>query len=143
MNKLRPFLIFSLLCLPLILSGCISREQADEKMAKGCVAGISYLVQPRQVLEVKDLEFSKETADGVGFRKTSITVLEKDGWAELDKQYSCVFQEDWSFMKMAHKAMLTRINIDGQIYGRKDGEITGSFDDFLNLTNVVEGAMSE
>ena len=67
----------------------------------------------------------------------------KDGWVELDKSYTCLFMQQWGLMNSSHQALLVQVIIDEEIYGNKDGKIEGDFNDFLELTRVVDAAMGQ
>jgi len=131
--------------LALSLSACVSQDKADLKMAKGCAAGIDALLsdQGKNILEIKSKNYSSEDTEGGLHRRVTIDAIEKDGWVELDKQYSCLFMQEWSLFQIGHKALLVQIKVDDTLYGKKDGTILGSFDDFLRLTKAVDGAMTQ
>lgn len=135
---------FALLTLStLALTGCVTQEQADEKMAKGCEAGVNALIAPKEISTVKSTNFSTETTNEGPHRRVTLAVVEKDGWLELDKEYSCLFAQDWGMFKSSHKALLVQTDIDGSVYGKVDGIITGSLDDFMKLTATVDAAMNQ
>lgn len=127
----------------LALSGCVSQDQADAKMAKGCAAGIGSLIAPKEIKEVKSQNFSaEENAEGM-HRRVTLDILQKDGWVETDKSYSCLFAQEWGFLNMNHRALVVQIKINDTVYGKKDGEILGGFQDFLKLTEVMDAAMAQ
>lgn len=127
----------------LTLSGCVSQEQADQKMVKGCEAGVGSLIQPKEIKEVKASTIADEvTSEGL-HRRITLTVTEKDGWLELDKQYSCLFAQEWGMFKSSHRALLVQTKIDSSVYGKVDGVINGSLEDFMKLSDTVEQAMGQ
>lgn len=126
-----------------LLTGCVTQQQADIKMAEGCAAGIQSLISPKEIKEVKTKNFSDEQVEGGLHRRVTLGIVEKDGWAEYDKEYSCLFMQDWGLFKMSHRALLVQVKIDDDVYGKKDGTILGNMQDFLKLTNVVDGAMAQ
>lgn len=136
--------LFIIILLSLSLSACVKQEDADIKMAKGCEAGINALLadQNKQIKEIKVQRYANEEAEGGLHRRITIEAIEKDGWLELEKQYSCLFMQEWGFFKSSHNALLVQIQMGDEIYGKKDGKILGNLQDFLNLTGVVERAMS-
>ena len=135
---------FALLTLStLALTGCVTQEQADAKMAKGCEAGVNALIAPKEIASVKSTNYSTETTNEGPHRRVTLSVVEKDGWLELDKEYSCLFAQDWGMFKSSHKALLVQTDIDGSVYGKVDGIITGSLDDFMKLTATVDQAMGQ
>ncbi len=83
--------------LSLLLTGCITQEQADVKMAQGCAAGINALIEDegKEVATIKVERYANENSEGGLHRRVSIEAIEKDGWLELDKEYSCLFMQEW------------------------------------------------
>lgn len=128
----------------LLLSGCVSQDQADAKMASGCEAGIKSLIAPITIKEVKNRNFSsEENIEGLHRRVTFETVT-KDGWLETTKNYSCLFAQQWGLFKSSHMAILVQVQLpDGKIIGKKDNQIVGEMADFLNLTKNVDAAMNQ
>lgn len=129
----------------LSLSACVNQDQVDVKMAKGCAAGVNALIKDtgREISEIKTQRYANEQAEGGLHRRVTIEGIEKDGWLELDKSYSCLFEQHWGFFKSSHQAILVQVKIEDELYGKKDGSILGSFDDFLKLTRVVDSAMGQ
>lgn len=132
-----------IILLSLFLSGCITQNQADVKMAKGCTAGINAILadESKEISEIKVTRYADEQAEGGLHRRITFEAIEKDGWLEMDKQYSCLFMQEWGLFKSSHKALLVQLKIEDKLYGKKDGTILGSFDDFLRLVKVVDAAM--
>lgn len=127
----------------LALTGCVSQDQADVKMSKGCAAGVEALITPKSIKTVKAQRYANEQVEGGLHRRVTLEVVESDGWLELDKEYSCLFMQQWGILKTSHQALLVQVKIDDSVYGKKDGIITGSYEDFLNLTRVVDSAMGQ
>src|SRR5688500_12096839 len=114
-NKTHAFLI--LLC-SLSLTGCVNREQADEKLVQGCVAGIGALLpEGRTVGTIKDKKITA-SPEGPDFRHVALTAGEADGWLENEVQYECIFQEAFGFMNASHTASIYQIRFDDQVYGK-------------------------
>ena len=127
----------------LALASCVSQDQADTKMGKGCEAAVNAMIEPKTLTTIKSTRFADETnSDGI-YRRVSITAVEKDGWMELDKEYSCLFQQQWGLAKSSHIALLEQVSYDEQILGKKDGKILGSFDDYMKLTKAADTAMGQ
>ena len=137
--KRLPLILLSCLA----LSACVTQDQADVKMAKGCAAGIDSLIEPKKIKEIKAQRFANEQAEGGLHRRITLEILEEDGWMELDQEYSCLFMQEWGLFKSSHRALIVQVKIDDQIYGKKDGQIIGGIDDFLALANVVDIAMGQ
>lgn len=137
--------ILLVLLLSLTLTACVSQEDADVKMAKGCVAGVNALISEdgREISEVKSREYSSKNVEGSLHRQIVVEAVEKDGWLELDKEYNCLFAQQWGLFKMFHKALLVQITVDNATYGKKDGEIIGGIEEFLKLTGAVDQAMNQ
>jgi hypothetical protein len=129
----------------LLLVGCINQNQADEKMAQGCLAGLKGLLSKhsKQISEVKTQKFVHEKTESDPHRRIIIEAVEKDGWLELDKEFSCLFDQQWGLFKSGHRATLVQIQLDDKIVGLKDGKIHGDFEDFQTLTNSINAAMAQ
>lgn len=127
-----------------LLSGCVSQDAADEKMAKGCQTGVNALLESGQSITVKSTNYSfEDNLEGKHRRVTLETVL-KDGWLELDKTYSCLFAQQWGMFKSSHAAVLVQVRFpDGTIIGKKDGMIMGELSDFVKLSDTVQEAMQQ
>lgn len=136
--------LVTLLCLgalTLSLTACVSREQADEKLSHGCEAGAkAFLEEGYEIKEIKDTKF--ETADlGPHYRKVTLSVLETDGWANLDKDYTCIFREAFGFAQMSYSATIYQLNTGDQIIGQDGDSIKGTIEDHTKLVNSVEAAI--
>ena len=127
----------------LALSGCVTQQQADAKMGKGCEAAVGAMIAPKTILNVKATTYADEQTEASLYRRVNITATEKDGWVEVEKKYSCLFSQDWGLAKMSHAALLEQLVIGDTILGKKDGKIEGSMDDFMKLTGAAETAMGE
>ena len=128
----------------LLLSGCVSQDQADAKIARGCEAGVKALLAPVTIKEVKAKHFSFEENSEGRHRAVKLDTVTKDGWLETEKSYACVFAQQWGLFKSSHTALLTRIELpDGRIVGKKDNKIIGDMGQFLKLTETVQDAMQQ
>ena len=127
----------------LALTACVTQPQADEKMTKGCEAAVKSLIAPKEIKEIKAKNVADETTSEGLHRRITLNVVEKDGWLEVDKQYSCLFAQEWGMFKTSHRALLVQTKIDDSIYGKVDGVITGSLDDFIKLSEHVDEAMGQ
>jgi hypothetical protein len=126
----------------LLLSGCVSQDQADQKMERGCHAGIESLIAPATLEQVKSVNFSLENNLEGQHRRVTIDAVTKDGWLELDKTYSCLFAQQWGIFKSSHAAVLVQIRLDeGKVIGKQDGLIVGEMSDFIKLSDTVQEAM--
>ena len=136
------FLTILLACF--FVSGCVTQDEMDVKMAKGCAAGVNALLEDesKEILEIKSKRYANEDTEGGLHRRITIEAIEKDGWVELDKEYSCLFMQEWGMFKSSHRALLVQVEINDTLYGKKNGSIVGSFEDFLRLTKVIDSAMA-
>jgi len=137
--------ILPIIFVSFLLTGCVTQDQMDVKMAKGCTAGVNALLakEGKEIGEIKTKRYANEDAEGGLHRRITLEAIEKDGWVELDKSYSCLFMQEWGMFKSSHKALMVQMKIDEELYGKKDGSILGDFQDFLELTKVVDGAMAQ
>ena len=127
----------------LVLTGCVTREQADARIARGCAAGIEmFLAEGFEIKEIKDKLFKDSREFGSGYRNVILKAVESDGWLDVDKQYECVFAESFGFLNATHAATIYQLKVNGQVYGNEDGKIKGNFKTHLKLTETVERAMN-
>lgn len=127
----------------LALAGCVTQEQADAKMAKGCEGAIGAMLSPRTIKTVKGFTGADDTSEGSIHRRITLTYVENDDFAEAEKKGECMFSQQWGMMKSTHAAMLEQIVVNDQILGKKGGVIQGSMDDFIKLTNGATTAMGQ
>lgn len=134
---------YSLLALAsaFVLTGCVSREQADKRLENGCAAGAElFLGEGHKIKEVKDRQFRDDPALGQGYREVRLTIVDTDGWADTDKEVKCIFAEN--FNPMQHTATIHQIKMDGQIWGKEGNEILGTMEEHLKLTETVEQGLN-
>lgn len=130
-------------CATLLVTGCSSREEADQKIARGCEAGVKVLLDKqeydRQIASIKNKTFSSET---LGRKVTLDTVVKNKGYGyEADESFSCTFSEEYSFGFIAYKASLMQIKIGDTTFGLEGGQVLGDMEDYMKLTGAVEAAM--
>lgn len=127
----------------ILLTGCGGKEQAETKLAKGCEAAIKAMLNKpdftRQITSVKSKSFGMSD----GFRLVTIHTVThpKEEGMDADESFDCKFQETQSFNYLKWSAELVQLKIDDVIYGSEGGEIYGSVEDQMALTNAVEEAM--
>lgn len=126
-----------------LLGACVNREQADEKLAKACVAGAqAFMPENFEVQGTGKAHFDYSQAQGRGFREVSVTVTQSDGWYTEDKEYKCVFAENMAPFGMSHSAEIMALSFDDQFYGRgEDGKLQGAMDDFVKLGKAVKAVL--
>jgi hypothetical protein len=137
MKKYLPLILISTLA----LTSCVERGAADERLARGCAAGIElFLIDGNKIKEVKTKAFG-EAAEGRGYRLVTLGYVESDGWADVDKTGVCIFAEEFGVFNMTHNASIYQVKVNDQTYGKEGNEILGSYDEILKLTETVERAM--
>ena len=108
----------------LLLSGCISREQADARIAKGCAAAVElFLDEGFTIKETKNKTYSTPTEFGTGYRQVTISAVETDNWLELDKEYRCIFAEEFGPLKSSHNTTIYQVKVNDKTYGREGNKI--------------------
>lgn len=127
----------------LALAGCVSQEQADEKMKTGCKAAVEAMIAPRTIKEVKASSAEAEKTMGSVYRRIKLTYIENDDFADGQHEGSCLFSEQWGAFKSTHAALLEQVVFNDELVGKKDGTIHGSMDDFLKLSEHVDTAMGQ
>ena len=127
----------------LALAGCVSQEQADEKMKTGCKAAVETMIAPRTIKEVKVSSAEAEKTMGSVYRRIKLTYVENDDFADSEHEGSCLFSEQWGAFKSTHAALLEQVVFNDELVGKKDGTIHGSMDDFLKLSEHVDTAMGQ
>lgn len=132
---------FSLICV-FALTGCVSREQADERLARGCAAAVEMFVDPGfKVKSIKRNVFKNASEFGRGYRKVEIYAVESDDWMDIDKTYSCVFAEEMGLLGMSHRASIYQVKVNDNTYGREGDKILGDLQTHMKLNETVERAM--
>jgi len=132
----------SFVCL-LVLSGCVSREQADAKLARACEAAVNvFLDEDQQIGEVKNATFSGSPV-GTDYRHVTIHTITMDGWIEAENDYDCVFQEGFGFMSMGYTASIYQVTVHDQTVGKSGNEILGTASDHMKLNEAVRAALYE
>ena len=135
MKTFKPFLI-ACLALPL-LTACVTREQADAKLANGCRAGVETLLEEGQSIDkIKPAFDSPEP----GQRHVALTAWLKDN-PDTAQTYDCVFEETFGPMNSSHNAMISRIQVGDKILGKSGDQIEGDAEEFIKLDNAVAKGM--
>jgi hypothetical protein len=125
------------------LSGCVSRPQADEKLARGCAAGIElFMEEGFKIGSIKKTTFSESSEEGKEYRDVNIQYVETDGWANVDKQARCTFAEQFGLFGATYNASIYQISVNDQVYGKKGTEILGTYEQILKLTETVDNALN-
>lgn len=133
----------SLFCL-LILCSCVSREGADTKLSKGCKAAAElFLDEGFTIKEILNTSYDTATQFGNGYRMITITAKESDEWLDVEKEYKCIFAEEFNMFGSSHRATLYQLNVNEQTYGFKDGAIVGDMHTQINIKNAVDRAMGQ
>ncbi|MCB1783682.1 MAG: hypothetical protein KDI13_06760 [Alphaproteobacteria bacterium] len=141
MKKARTLL--TLLCL-IPLTACVTREQADEKLANGCAAGVElFLSEGFHIKSIKKKLFKNDPDLGAGFRDVTLYAVESDSWLDVDKEYKCIFAESFGFLSANYTASIYQIKVNEQTYGKEGNKILGTFEDHLKLTQTVDEALNK
>ena len=125
------------------LSGCVTQEQADAKMIKGCQAAVAAMIEPVVIKDVKASTAAPEKTMGSVYRRVKVSYTEQGDFAETVKEGSCLFSEQWGMFKSTHASMLEQVVYNGTLLGKKDGNIEGDMNQFLKLNESVDAAMSQ
>ncbi len=134
-------LILGLSCL-LLLTSCVTREQADTKLAKGCEAAAGlFLDDSFSIKEVKRKTYNQDPEFGNGYRKVMLFAVETDGWLDLDKEYVCIFAEEFGVFNSSHNATIYQLKVNDQTYGIENGNVLGDIQKHMKIMNAVEDAM--
>ncbi|MCC7305657.1 MAG: hypothetical protein IT558_05290 [Alphaproteobacteria bacterium] len=140
MNRIFILLMVSVLC----LSGCVSRKQADDKLARGCAAGAEvFMPAGNKVKEIKQSAFNDSAELGSGYRVIRLDIVETDGWAETEKQISCIFSEKFAAFGASYTSQIYQLKMDDQVWGKQGNEIIGSMEDHMKLTEAVDNVMNK
>jgi len=140
--KVHVKIFLTIICV-LTLTGCVTREQADLKLQRGCIAGVKALLPPDVTFGKFKEAIFQHSPVGPDYRHVTIKAIEMDGWLETDAVYECVFQESFGFMNANYIGSIYQVHIGDEMYGQAGSHITGSIDDFLKLTEAVRVAMYE
>lgn len=125
----------------LLLSGCVSREQADAKLAKGCVAGVNAMLpEGRKIERTVSTDFSP-SPEGQGMRHVKLKAIENDGFLEVESDFECVFEESFGIFNMGYTASIYQVRTGERVVGKSGDEILGDANDFLKLTDAIRDAM--
>lgn len=126
-----------------LLTACGSKEQANTKMARGCEAAVKVMLNKADFTRQIDSVKSKSFGMADGYRLVTIHTItrNKDTGEEADESFDCKFEETQLFNYLKWSASLVQLKIDDVTYGSDAGEIYGSVEDQIALTNAVEEAM--
>ena len=139
-NRVCVLLLLGMLALS-GLTGCVSREEADAKLALGCeAASLLFAQQGVQVETTGQIIFGQSDL-GKNFRHVLMSVTETDGWHQEQKEYRCIFMEEFGFARLRYVATIYQVRVGDQIFGKEGNEIIGSLEDHIRLTDAVARAM--
>lgn len=138
---MKKFALLTLAASTLALTGCVSQEQADVKMKKGCEAAIAAMIDPQTIKEVKSTSAEDEKTMGSVYRRVRLSYVENDDFSETVHNGSCLFSQQWGAFKSTHAALLEQVEYNDTFIGKRDGVIEGDMNDFLKLTEKVDTAM--
>lgn len=125
----------------LLLSGCVSREQADAKLAKACAAGVNALLpEGRKIERTIDTKFSA-APDEPDMRLVKLKAIENDGFLEVESDFECTFEEGFGLFNMSYYAAAHQVRMGERVVGRDGDSILGDSSEFAKLTDAVNGAL--
>lgn len=125
----------------LLLTGCVSREHADAKLAKACEAGVNVVLpEGRKITRVAKTDFSPAT-EGPAMRHVKLTAIETDGFLEIENAFDCVFEESSGFLNSNHTASVYYVRAGDRMIGKSGNEIIGSAAEFMELNDAMRDAM--
>ena len=118
------------ICLTL-LTGCVSREQANDKLGKACeVAASIFLEDGFTIKTVKRVTSKPSKEYGDSYRDVTVFVTESDSWIDIEKEYECVFAEEFGMFNTSFDADLYRIGRLGG-YATQNRRRSGGHDRLL------------
>jgi hypothetical protein len=134
-------LILTALCI-LPLTSCMSREDADARLLKGCEAAVAFFLHDGYtVKKIKRTTFKPSTEFGNGYREVMIYTKISDGWHDKDEEYKCVFAENFNAMESSHQTTLYQVSNSDKALGMKNGTLHGDSETLKNLESAVNNAM--
>lgn len=125
----------------LALSSCVSRDQADAKLTKGCVAAANALGPDGGATGTADaVKFTTlpPAADSDRLRQVDLVLKQDDSSSTPVK---CVFEEEFGPAKLSYSATLYQLELNDRKYGRYGDHIEGDAQDMIKLTDAVTRAM--
>jgi len=132
----RSVLIITAALSSLALSGCVDRQQADAKLDLGCQAVAMAVLPEGQTVEIKSAEHTPST-EAPGQRHVTLHAITKDGWAETETTYDCVFDEQFGFLSSSYTASFYSLKFNDQIYGQSGSEILGGPEVISKITDAL------
>ncbi|MDH5722239.1 MAG: hypothetical protein OEY94_02825 [Alphaproteobacteria bacterium] len=129
------------ICLTL-LTGCVTREEADKKMGRACEAAASIFRNDGfTVKSVNKVNSRVSKKLGNGYRDVTVSVTESDSWLDVNKDYNCTFIESFGMFNSSFDANLYRIEVDGQVFGLDNGQILGGPEIQIQLERAVKSVL--
>ena len=126
-----------------ILTGCISRGDADARLSRGCAAAAELFIDNDfKIKTIKSSKFKPSSEFGSGYREVILFAIESDDWMDVDKEYKCVFAEEMGLFGSSHRASIYQVKVNDEIYGMDGDKIIGDMATHLKLNETVERAMT-
>lgn len=134
-----------LLCVStLTLGACVKREVADKKLVEACTAGVAaFLDEGHSVASVAGQFTSTEDKIGSDYRKVALKLKISDGFAEEEKEYSCIFLEQFGPMNMSYTASIHQLNLGDQIIGQDGIDIVGGMENISKMNDAVQKVLNK
>lgn len=134
--------ILFLLLMILPLSACVSHEDTDARLAKGCEAATNLLLKDGfKIKEVKDSTFKTSSEFGSGFREVTLTAVESDSWIDYDREYKCIFAEEIGPLGLTYSADFYQITVNGETFGESGTELLGDADTLTKITAAAQAGI--
>ena len=132
------------LCLAMAgLSSCVDREEMNATLANSCQTGVASLLgEYVSIKTVKDTGFSTVADKRDGDTKITLKAIVDDNNLDVERSYSCNFFVKTGFLNNSFSANISQIDMgDGDVYGRKEGEIRGGMNKWMDITKEAESAL--
>lgn len=142
----RYFHLLCVLSLVLALGGCrVSRQAADQKLAKACEAAVSIFLSSDEELKVNKTDFAFETPeDGPRLRAVTLEAyLIVDHGREIDRKYKCTFNEQFGAFGFGYSATYDTIDTGEKTYGYAGGKLQGDLTDHLRITDAIDRVLMQ
>lgn len=125
-----------------LLTACVSRTQADQKLAQECKTNLNIaLPEDRKLNDIAKTEFSNfADQSGSNKRQVKLITLEKDGFLDIEKAYECVFEENFAAFNMNHTAELYQMRIDDIIADKNTVNVVGDSLEAQKLKDLLQGS---
>jgi hypothetical protein len=128
----------------LLLPSCSSRGEADQKMARGCEAGINALFKKKEpgtkISKIVKTSFASEKYDRIVTLET-LTQAGENG-DDNPETFTCRFNENYSVGFIGWNAEIQKISFREKVFGKDaSGNLQGGLSEYLELVRAINKAM--